>query len=192
MGNGNNMSLNYCCFGMYLDLDHSDDCPTKKGTSMIDPTKVYCCVGKQYGLPHSDECEIQSHQKVYSVNLPQEKLMMSQYEQTQYEVVVLNLIQKTEKPKDDMMLRAVGISKEAGELLDAVNKFWSYGKPLNMENILEELGDIYFFFTAARLQYGFSLNAIRQYNMNKLSKRYPSGKFNAEDAIARADKMDGE
>ena len=48
-----------------------------------------------------------------------------------------------------MMVHAVmGISGEAGELLDAIKKRWVYGKTLDIENVIEELGDIRFYMEA--------------------------------------------
>lgn len=37
---------------------------------------------------------------------------------------------------------ATGVSGEAGELLDAVKKSVVYKKPLDRENVVEELGDL--------------------------------------------------
>jgi len=37
---------------------------------------------------------------------------------------------------------AIGISGEAGELLDAVKKHVFYGKPLDVNNVKEEISDV--------------------------------------------------
>lgn len=42
----------------------------------------------------------------------------------------------------DLLHMAVGVSGEAGELLDAIKKATIYNKPLDVENMIEELGDI--------------------------------------------------
>jgi hypothetical protein len=44
-----------------------------------------------------------------------------------------------------LMHATFGISGEAGELLDAVKKHIIYGKPLDRENVVEELGDLEFY-----------------------------------------------
>lgn len=41
----------------------------------------------------------------------------------------------------DMLHMAVGVSGEAGELLDAVKKATIYKKPIDRENVIEELGE---------------------------------------------------
>ena len=40
---------------------------------------------------------------------------------------------------------AIGVSGEAGELLDTIKKFAIYQKPLDFTNLVEELGDIEFY-----------------------------------------------
>lgn len=83
---------------------------------------------------------------------------------------------------------AVGVSGESGELLDAVKKYLFYGSPLDVENVVEELGDILFYTTMACNALGIPLETVVQRNVHKLSKRYPSGSFSEQDARERADK----
>lgn len=82
----------------------------------------------------------------------------------------------------------MGISGEVGELLDAVKKHVFYKKPLNIEHIIEELGDIEFYMEAFRQCLDIDRRECLQANIDKLLTRYPSGSFSNEDAIARADK----
>lgn len=85
---------------------------------------------------------------------------------------------------------AVGIAGEAGELLDAVKKHWAYEKPLDRENVIEELGDLEFYMQALRNQLGVPREYIVTQNMNKLSKRYAAGVYSNAQAQARADKTE--
>jgi NTP pyrophosphatase (non-canonical NTP hydrolase) len=85
---------------------------------------------------------------------------------------------------------AVGVSGEAGELLDAIKKHCVYQKPINMENVLEEAGDILFYLTGLLNNLDISLEDCINANIIKLSKRYPNGKYTNAAAIARADKND--
>ena len=88
---------------------------------------------------------------------------------------------------DGLMHCAVGISGEAGELLDAIKKQWVYGKPLDRENAIEELGDIEFYAQALRTILGVTREEIIAANVDKLTKRYPVEYTDAL-AIARMDK----
>lgn len=82
---------------------------------------------------------------------------------------------------------AMGVSGEAGELLDAVKKHVIYNKPLDRDNIIEELGDLEFFLEGLRQALGLRREDILNANIAKLSKRYEKGYSDAE-ASARADK----
>lgn len=88
---------------------------------------------------------------------------------------------------EDLLHAAVGISGEAGELLDAVKKTWVYGKRLDSVNIIEELGDIMFYVQMAALNQNISLADIMNLNMVKLQLRYPTG-YTDQAALDRADK----
>lgn len=85
---------------------------------------------------------------------------------------------------------ALGVCGEAGELGDAIKKEYIYGKPRDLENIIEELGDLEFYLQAVRNHYGLSRNKIVQANAEKLGKRYASLRYSDEQAIERADKKE--
>lgn len=91
-------------------------------------------------------------------------------------------------PADAHLIHMVlGISGEAGELLDAVKKSAIYRKPLDLENIVEELGDIEFFLQGLRDALGITKEATLEHNRAKLSKRYIDS-YSDEQAQNRADK----
>lgn len=83
---------------------------------------------------------------------------------------------------------AVGVSGEAGELLDAVKKHTVYQKPLDVANIIEELGDLEFYMAGLRDVLGIAREETLRANMEKLRKRYPQGNYSNQSAQLRADK----
>jgi NTP pyrophosphatase (non-canonical NTP hydrolase) len=85
---------------------------------------------------------------------------------------------------------AVGVSGEAGELLDAVKKHCVYQKQIDIDNIKEEAGDILFYLTGLLNELELSLEDCIIANREKLSRRYASGSYSNEQAIARADKVE--
>ena len=91
----------------------------------------------------------------------------------------------------ELLHAAIGIAGEAGELLDAVRKHVFDGQPLDRENVIEELGDIDFYLTAARLAAKTDLGEVLTYNQAKLTKRYESG-YSDKAAQERADKAGAE
>lgn len=89
----------------------------------------------------------------------------------------------------DLWHMATLISGEAGELLDAIKKHVVYNQACDFENVLEELGDLEFGMEGIRQLLGVSRQQVIQANINKLSKRYPSGGYTDIDAQTRADKL---
>jgi NTP pyrophosphatase (non-canonical NTP hydrolase) len=105
----------------------------------------------------------------------------------QYERMVQRLFVKPDDKTGRLVHAAMGISGEAGELVDAVKKHWVYGKPLDTENVLEECGDVLFYLVAMLNECGFSLMDAMEHNEAKLAKRYPDG-WSEQAAIERKDK----
>jgi NTP pyrophosphatase (non-canonical NTP hydrolase) len=105
-----------------------------------------------------------------------------------YVSFVLNRFTKLNAGVLGLVHAAVGICGEAGELLDAVKKHWVYGKPLDVQNVIEELGDLEFYAAALRALIGVSREEVIKANVDKLRKRYPDGYTDAL-AAARLDKV---
>ena len=82
----------------------------------------------------------------------------------------------------------IGISGEAGELLDAIKKATIYQKPLDMENIIEELGDLEFYMEGLRQKLFLTREEILAHNIQKLQKRYGE-KYSDKAAQERKDKQ---
>lgn len=85
---------------------------------------------------------------------------------------------------------AVGISGEAGELLDAVKKGSIYNKPYDRENLVEELGDIEFYMEGLRQSLNITREETIAANTAKLGKRYSEGTYSNKQAQDRADKSE--
>lgn len=83
---------------------------------------------------------------------------------------------------------ALGVCGEAGELADAIKKHVIYGKPLDRDNIIEELGDLRFYIEAVQNLYKITEQEVLQANANKLAQRYKSLTYSDQAAIERADK----
>lgn len=85
---------------------------------------------------------------------------------------------------------AVGVAGEAGELLDAVKKHAVYVRPIDRENVVEELGDLEFYMEGIRAGLGITREEVLAANIAKLSKRYAGGTYSNAAAQARADKAE--
>jgi NTP pyrophosphatase (non-canonical NTP hydrolase) len=83
---------------------------------------------------------------------------------------------------------AMGIAGESGELLDAVKKSVIYRKPLDRDNVIEELGDLEFYMEGLRQGLSITREETLLHNIEKLSIRYNDLKYSDQSAIDRADK----
>lgn len=99
---------------------------------------------------------------------------------------------KPDNIKDSLSHLALGVAGEAGELVDALKKHVVYGKPLDVEHVREELGDLRYYMEQICSMLDISDQEVLQGNANKLAVRYKSMVYSSEDAIARADKPEGE
>lgn len=109
-----------------------------------------------------------------------------------YKQFVTNLTKDMGSDTMNALHAAVGISGEAGEIIDAVKKIWIYNKEPDSvyhTNILEELGDLNFYMQYLQNTYHITDEQIIEANIKKLQKRYKAG-YSDEAAIARADKSE--
>lgn len=90
----------------------------------------------------------------------------------------------------NLLHHTLGIAGEAGEIVDAVKKHVIYGLPLDVENLVEELGDLEFYMAGLRDAIKVIRSKVIDHNVSKLTTRYPTGGYSDEDAKTRADKND--
>lgn len=100
-----------------------------------------------------------------------------------------DILQELNADDCDLLHMALGACGETGELLDQVKKFTIYRKPLDLDNIVEELGDLEFYIEGIRQRLNITRDQTLRANINKLAKRYPEFKYSNVSAIARADKQ---
>lgn len=88
----------------------------------------------------------------------------------------------------DLLHMAVGVAGEAGELVDCIKKYAIYGKPMDLINLVEELGDLEFYMERIRQRTGVTREETLLATINKLGKRY-GDKYSDQAAQVRADKQ---
>jgi NTP pyrophosphatase (non-canonical NTP hydrolase) len=100
---------------------------------------------------------------------------------------------RTESPKmyDNVNINTlhgvIGLTGEAGELIDCIKKAMFYGHELDKVNIKEELGDCLWYIAQILRSEGWSFDEVMKENIDKLIIRYPE-QFTIEDSIERKDK----
>jgi NTP pyrophosphatase (non-canonical NTP hydrolase) len=105
-----------------------------------------------------------------------------------YDMFVKRLF-KADSREAMLIHAALGIAGEAGEIVDAIKKHCIYGKPLDLANVIEELGDLRFYMEGLCNVLDLSDQEVIQGNMNKLAQRYKSLTYTDGAAIERADKV---
>lgn len=84
-----------------------------------------------------------------------------------YPDFVRNLFKLMGDPVRDMMHACAGIAGEGGEILDIAKKVWVYGKQLDSRNLVEELGDLRFYYQAALNLLEVTDEVVRQRAVNR-------------------------
>jgi NTP pyrophosphatase (non-canonical NTP hydrolase) len=105
-----------------------------------------------------------------------------------YQMQAMRTAAELENKDADMLHAAMGIASEGGELLGAFKSAFAYGKELDLQNVIEEMGDLMWFIALMCHSMGITMDYVAVRNIEKLYARYPE-KFTQEDAIARADKL---
>lgn len=82
---------------------------------------------------------------------------------------------------------ALGLAGEAGESADLIKKWLHHDRPLDVDKARKEAGDVLFYVALYAKGLGVNLSDIAQENIDKLTARYPSGHFTAQDSINKAD-----
>jgi len=84
----------------------------------------------------------------------------------------------------------LGLSGEAGECADMIKKMRYQGHPLEVRELILELGDVMWYVAAAATALGIKLEDVGQRNIEKLRKRYPNG-FDPERSRHRDEDLEG-
>ena len=91
------------------------------------------------------------------------------------------------KDEVDLWHGLTGLCSETGEIADAIKKGLIYGQTIDKQNIVEELGDIFFYAEMIMKTLDIPIELVIECNDAKLKKRYPEG-FTEELAKERLDK----
>ena len=89
-----------------------------------------------------------------------------------------------------LLTAGVGINAEGGEFLEIIKKMIFQGKPFsedNKEHLIIELGDLMWYAAQACIALDVTMDEVLDRNITKLSKRYPTGTFDAYYSENRAD-----
>lgn len=103
-----------------------------------------------------------------------------------YRQDVLRTVRPDMSPRDGLLLGALGLSGEAGEVADALKKALFHGHPIETEALRDELGDVLWYVTFLCHTLGLSVTDVMAANVAKRQRRYPDG-FSPERSLHRDD-----
>ena len=87
-----------------------------------------------------------------------------------------------------VIIAALKLNSESGELSDSIVKHLCYGQQLDTENIKEECGDLLWYISLILEKLNTTMEECMVDNIEKLKIRYPE-KFTEKDAKDRKDKQ---
>lgn len=107
----------------------------------------------------------------------------------EYQQLALRTESTTPFVKNDQQLSrivhgAVGAATEVGELQDMLKKHLIYNKPIDLVNVMEEIGDVLWYCALTLDAAGFTMSQAMDANIAKLKKRF-GDKFTEEAANNR-------
>lgn len=103
----------------------------------------------------------------------------------EYGPLALRTLNDLDDVKANLAHMALGITGEAGEVADVIKKHYAYGKTLDVQHLVEEVGDIMFYLNGLLAEVDVEWSEVLELNIKKLEARYPDLRFNADHAINR-------
>lgn len=91
---------------------------------------------------------------------------------------------RTRSGEPDLIVAALGLCGESGEVADNIKKHISQGHPFDHGKIANEIGDIMWYVSLACDALGITMEHAAELNIEKLRKRYPDG-FDPERSMNR-------
>lgn len=86
--------------------------------------------------------------------------------------------------KTRMLLGAIGLCTESGEIMDVFKKALYHGRELDTVNLKEELGDLLWYLAILMRELNLDLDEVLEINIRKLRLRYGK-KFDASKSLSR-------
>lgn len=117
--------------------------------------------------------------------------MNSKYALNDYQCEAMRTAADLGSTRDNLLHAMLGLMDEVGELAKTMKAELAYGKELDINNLVEETGDVLWFTALMCNNLGVPMSYVAMNNLAKLRRRYPDA-FSEADALARKDKEDGD
>lgn len=117
-----------------------------------------------------------------------EQITIEQYKELSQRTLSEKFYVNDQKTKN-LLHAAIGLSTESNEILDHMKKVVFYGKELDPVNLMEEIGDQFWYIAILLRELDFDLYEILRKNIEKLYARY-GDKFSEDAALVRNLKLE--
>ena len=101
-----------------------------------------------------------------------------------YPAIVNHTMNKSLSKEEQITNAVIGMCGEVGEVADIIKKHLYQGHDLDIDHLIEELGDVLYYVTLLMIMIDYNMADTMFNNMDKLMKRYPEG-FSAERSLHR-------
>lgn len=102
----------------------------------------------------------------------------------EYQALAMRTANTGLTPYDNLIVGALGLAGESGEVADLVKKFIGQGHELDREQVMDEVSDVLWYVALTLKAIGKTVDECMQHNVDKLKARYPDG-FSPERSIHR-------
>jgi NTP pyrophosphatase (non-canonical NTP hydrolase) len=103
-----------------------------------------------------------------------------------FRIDVLRTLRPELGERDRLLVGALGLCGEAGEVAEHLKKTLYHDHPMDISALRNELGDVLWYWVVLCDTLGLSPDEVIEANVEKRSKRYPEG-FSAERSLRRPD-----
>lgn len=75
--------------------------------------------------------------------------------------------------RERLLLGCIGLAGESGEVIDELKKHIFHNKDLCVDDIVEEIGDVFWYLTLLLNEFDYTIEEVLEINKKKLLNRYP-------------------
>lgn len=103
----------------------------------------------------------------------------------EYEKLAMRTGQTDRRGSEKLLNACLGLAGESGEVCDIVKKYMYQCHNVDVDDLVNELGDVLWYIVLACDTIGISLEDVMKKNIEKLERRYPNNVFEAKCSIER-------
>lgn len=90
----------------------------------------------------------------------------------------------TKSSRSKLLNGVMGLNGEAGECIDIVKKYKFQGHKLDVDKLIDEIGDVLWYIAEICTSLGINMEYVAKKNIEKLKQRYPNG-FESKRSVNR-------